>query len=105
MSRYWSKIVSDLEPYVPGEQPKDRRYIKLNTNENPYPPSPRVIEAIKHAANDLLKLSDPTARTCGTPLPNITGGFGNVFVGNGSDEILALGFLLFSNRSSALFQM
>jgi len=46
VSRYWSSIVKNIEPYVPGEQPKDKKYIKLNTNENPYPPSPRVIEAI-----------------------------------------------------------
>ncbi len=56
MSKYWSKLAASLEPYVPGEQPKDRKYIKLNTNENPYPPSAKVTEAIKAAANDNLKL-------------------------------------------------
>ena len=55
MSRYWSATVKNIKPYIPGEQPKDRRYIKLNTNENPYPPSPNVIEAIKLAANDTLR--------------------------------------------------
>ena len=51
MSRYWSNTVKNIKPYTPGEQPKDRKYIKLNTNENPYPPSSRVIEAIKNAAD------------------------------------------------------
>jgi len=56
MSKFWSTIVRNLVPYVPGEQPKDKKYIKLNTNENPYPPSPRVLEAIKKAANGDLRL-------------------------------------------------
>ncbi len=104
MSRYWSKIVSDLEPYVPGEQPKDRRYIKLNTNENPYPPSPRVIEAIKHAANDLLKLyPDPNCEDLRDAIAKYHGvDSGNVFVGNGSDEILALAFFTFFKQDLPL---
>ena len=56
MSKYWNENVKGIEPYVPGEQPKDKKYIKLNTNENPYPPSEKVIEAIKNAANKDLKL-------------------------------------------------
>ncbi len=52
MSRYWSRLAATIKPYVPGEQPKDKKYIKLNTNENPYPPSPKVIEAIRAAADD-----------------------------------------------------
>ena len=97
MSRYWSSIVKNIEPYVPGEQPKDKKYIKLNTNENPYPPSPRVIEAISRAANEDLRLyPDPT---CGQ-LRRIIGQYYNlnmeeVFVGNGSDELLAFSFLAF----------
>ena len=51
MSRYWSRLTAAIKPYVPGEQPKDKKYIKLNTNENPYPPSPRVIEAIRKAGS------------------------------------------------------
>ena len=47
MSQYWSPLVQQLDPYVPGEQPKDQRYVKLNTNECPYPPSPRVLAAIQ----------------------------------------------------------
>ncbi len=61
MSRYWSRLAATIKPYVPGEQPKDKKYIKLNTNENPYPPSPQVIEAIRAAADDSLRLyPDPT---------------------------------------------
>ncbi|MDR2597664.1 MAG: histidinol-phosphate transaminase, partial [Treponema sp.] len=56
MSEFWNSRVNKLSPYTPGEQPKDRRIIKLNTNENPYPPSPKVIEAIKNAAGERLRL-------------------------------------------------
>jgi len=94
MSRYWSKTVKEIKPYVPGEQPKDRKYVKLNTNENPYPPSPQAIDAIKAAANDTLRLyPDPS----GDELRDtIASSFGlkreNVFIGNGSDELLAFSF-------------
>lgn len=61
MSKYWSGITARLVPYVPGEQPRDKKYIKLNTNENPYPPSPKVLEAITGAVNaDLRLYPDPT---------------------------------------------
>lgn len=97
MSKYWSNVVRELEPYTPGEQPKDKHYIKLNTNENPYPPSPKVIQAIKAAANETLKLyPDPN---CGDLRAAIAEYYQveerHVFVGNGSDEVLALTFLTF----------
>lgn len=91
MSRYWSDHVSDLSPYVPGEQPKAANLLKLNTNENPYGPSPKVIEAIRAAAgnnlrlypdNESVQLRDTIARLHGLERDQ-------VFVGNGSDEILA----------------
>lgn len=94
MSRYWSAVVHGLTPYVPGEQPKLANLVKLNTNENPYPPSPRVLEAIQaELANDGERLRlypDPT----GQALRQTIGGFfgvgpEQVFVGNGSDEVLA----------------
>ena len=97
MSKYWSNTVRNIKPYVPGEQPKDRKYIKLNTNENPYSPSPRVIEAIKNAANETLRLyPDPS----GDELRDVIAAkFSlkreNVFVGNGSDELLAFCFPAF----------
>ena len=48
--QYWASRIQNTEPYIPGEQPKDRRYVKLNTNENPYPPSPKVQAALKNVA-------------------------------------------------------
>ena len=99
MSRYWSQLAASIKPYVPGEQPKDKKYIKLNTNENPYPPSPRVIEAVRAAADDALRLyPDPT---CSSLRQTIARYFGlsdqQVFVGNGSDELLAFCFPAFFN--------
>ena len=97
MSRYWSNKVKNIKPYTPGEQPKDRKYIKLNTNENPYPPSSQVIEAIKNAADETLRLyPDPL----GEKLRETIAGYyrlrkNNVFIGNGSDELLAFSFLTF----------
>ena len=97
MSKFWSPLVRELEPYVPGEQPKDKKYIKLNTNENPYPPSPKAIEAMKQAINEDLRLyPDPNSSDLLNALarayhlqPN------QVFVGNGSDEVLAFTFATF----------
>jgi len=97
MGRYWSNKVKNIKPYTPGEQPKDRKYIKLNTNENAYPPSPRAIEAIKKAANETLRLyPDPM----GEELRETIAGYyrlgkNNVFIGNGSDELLAFSFPAF----------
>ncbi|MCY6356268.1 histidinol-phosphate transaminase [Clostridium sp. ZS2-4] len=99
MSKYWSEITKNIEPYVCGEQPKDKKYIKLNTNENPYPPSPKVIEAIKNAANGDLRLyPDPNC----DELRGVIAEYYNlnkdqVFIGNGSDEVLAFSFLAFFN--------
>jgi len=94
MSDYWNNRAKNLSPYIPGEQPKDRRFIKLNTNENPYPPSPKVIEAIKNAADDRLRLyPDPECiafREAVAARYNVKPA--QVFAGNGSDEILAFAF-------------
>ncbi|HYP66840.1 MAG TPA: histidinol-phosphate transaminase [Thiobacillaceae bacterium] len=95
MSRYWSAVVHGLTPYVPGEQPRLDKLVKLNTNENPYPPSPRVLEVLRAEATDNLRLyPDPTA---GRLRDAIAGFHGvspdQVFVGNGSDEVLAHAFL------------
>jgi histidinol-phosphate aminotransferase len=94
MSRYWNSLVSKLEPYVPGEQPRIQNLIKLNTNEHPYAPSPKVLAAIAAQTNDSLRLyPDPTALELREA---IAGRFGltaaQVFVGNGSDEVLAHAF-------------
>ncbi len=91
MSRYWSDVVTSLTPYVPGEQPKIDNLIKLNTNENPYPPSPRVIEALKLEAGPSLRLyPDPNGERLKAAIADYYHiGPDSVFVGNGSDEVLA----------------
>ncbi len=96
MNRYWSEVAKSLTPYVPGEQPKLANLIKLNTNENPYGPSPKALDAIREVTSDNLRLyPDPE----GSRLKSaVSAYFGNiqpaqVFVGNGSDEVLAHVFL------------
>lgn len=90
MSRYWSSIVHDLSPYVPGEQPKQDDLIKLNTNENPYDPSPRVRAAIASAVARLRLYPDPRATGLREAIAGRCGvAADQVFVGNGSDEVLA----------------
>lgn len=99
MSKYWSNKVKSLKPYVPGEQPKDKKYIKLNTNENPYPPSPKVVQAIKEAANGDLKLyPDPEVDSLRMTIANYYGlTKDEIFIGNGSDEVLGFSFMAFFN--------
>lgn len=91
MSQYWSKLVHSLTPYVPGEQPKINNLIKLNTNENPYGPSPKVIAALQKEAADTLRLyPDPNSDALKQAIAKYHGLNSNqVFVGNGSDEVLA----------------
>lgn len=106
MSRFWSTFVHELEPYVPGEQPKIANLIKLNTNENPYGPSPKVLEAIRYVTNDSLRLyPDPTSlRLRETIARYYQLGPENVFVGNGSDEVLAHVFnAFFRHENPVLF--
>jgi len=110
MSEYWSSFVSELDPYVPGEQPTECDIIKLNTNENPYPPSPAVIAAIKNSAEASLQLyPDPESVTLRNAIAayhsdNVKLTRSNVFVGNGSDEVLAHAFnALFRKDKPLLF--
>lgn len=106
MSQYWSPLVQQLEPYVPGEQPKDQRYIKLNTNECPYPPSPQVLAAMQLELADTLRLyPDPNADLFKAAIANYYGLVSKqVFVGNGSDEVLAHAFqALFKPDQPLLF--
>lgn len=95
MSRYWSDRVAGLEPYVPGEQPQDQNTIKLNTNESPYPPSPAVADLLRNfSADDLRRYPDPESRALVAALAGYHGVSGDqIFVGNGSDEVLAHAFL------------
>ena len=90
-------LVRQLAPYTPGEQPKIAGLIKLNTNENPYPPAPAVLDAIKDTVDARLRLyPNPTAQPLREKLAAFHGcGPGNIFVGNGSDEVLALAIRAF----------
>jgi histidinol-phosphate aminotransferase len=94
MSRFWSELTHRLSPYTPGEQPRLPNLVKLNTNEHPLGPSPRVLEAIRAEAGDSLRLyPDPQATALRESLAAYHGLTpGQVFVGNGSDEVLAHAF-------------
>ncbi len=94
MSRYWSELARSLSPYVPGEQPQIPGLVKLNTNESPFGPSPRAIEAVRLAATDTLRLyPDPQSTGLREVLADHHGvAPEQVFVGNGSDEVLAHAF-------------
>ena len=101
---YWSPVVRGLVPYVPGEQPKVANLVKLNTNENPYPPSPKVLEAMHAAINDSLRLyPDPDASALKKAIADYYAvDSSQVFVGNGSDEVLAHVFLAFFKQAQPI---
>ncbi|MCU1715659.1 histidinol-phosphate transaminase [Pseudomonas sp. 5P_3.1_Bac2] len=106
MSKFWSPFVKDLVPYVPGEQPKLTKLVKLNTNENPYGPSPKAIAAMQAELNDDLRLyPDPNSDRLKQAVAEYYGVQSNqVFVGNGSDEVLAHAFHgLFQQDKPLLF--
>ena len=104
MTKFWTDTVKGLTPYVPGEQRSGDNIIKLNTNENPYPPSPEVMRAIGNVSSDVLRrYPDPESVELREALAAYHGvALENVFVGNGSDEILALAFLAFFTDGKAL---
>lgn len=106
MSKFWSPFVKDLVPYVPGEQPKLAKLVKLNTNENPYGPSPKAIAAMQAEVNDNLRLyPDPNSHRLKQAVADYYGvQTAQVFVGNGSDEVLAHAFHgLFQHGQPLLF--
>ncbi len=106
MSKFWSPVVSGLVPYVPGEQPKMANLVKLNTNENPYGPSPLVLDAIQQSLNDSLRLyPDPEGDDLKSAIAEYYGVRSDqVFLGNGSDEVLAHIFYgLFQHGQPILF--
>lgn len=114
MSKYLSKLALSLDPYVPGEQPKDKKYVKLNTNENPYPPSQKVLDAIASASADLRLYPDPDATQIRDAVAKYYNDAlalagddvidaDNVFVGNGSDEVLAFVFPTFFKGKKIAF--
>ena len=106
MSKYWSEVVHKLTPYIPGEQPKGNLSLKLNTNENPYGPSQKVLDSISAASNEQLRLyPDPESDLLKSAISNYYNiPMNSIFVGNGSDEILAFIFQsFFKNNLPILF--
>ncbi len=105
MSQFFSKKYRALEPYTPGEQPKERKYIKLNTNESPFPPSPKAMEMASEASRNLQLYSDPTLAPLVQALAEAYGvSCDEVLPTNGSDEILNFAFMAFcDDEHPALF--
>jgi histidinol-phosphate aminotransferase len=104
VSRYWSELARNLSPYVPGEQPQIPGLVKLNTNESPFPPSPLALEAVRAAAADTLRLyPDPQSTRLREVLADYHGVEPEqVFIGNGSDEVLAHAFAGLLKQSGPL---
>ncbi|TDV55672.1 histidinol phosphate aminotransferase [Pseudomonas graminis] len=104
MSKFWSPFVNDLVPYVPGEQPKLTKLVKLNTNENPYGPSPKAIDAMRAAVSDDLRLyPDPNSDVLKQAVGRYYSVDANrVFLGNGSDEVLAHAYNAFFRQDKPL---
>lgn len=104
MKTFWSKRIRDMVPYVPGEQPKGQTFVKLNTNENPYPPSPAVVNAMQTSVDDALRLyPDPQCSQLREAIAQYHGLTADmVFPGNGSDEILAFCFQAFFDDQKPL---
>lgn len=105
MKKFWNKNLLTVAPYVPGEQPKDRQYCKLNTNESPYPPSPLVEKRIKEATiADLRLYPDPDTSGLRQMLAQEHGlQPQNIFMGNGSDEVLAFIYMAFFNAGDKMY--
>lgn len=104
MSREWTKNLRNIEPYVPGEQSKDKDIVKINANENPYPPSPKAAEILKSFDTNKLRFY-PSANS--TKLKEAIAKYykvdvSNVFVGNGSDDVLAVAFQSFFNSEKPI---
>ncbi len=104
MSQFLHTKYASLEAYTPGEQPRDKKYIKLNTNESPYPPSPQVVDALtRQEVEDLRLYSDPEGTALREKLAALYGcGSENVFLSNGSDDILNFAFMAFG-QDGAVF--
>ncbi len=103
MSKFLSSKFSSLTPYTPGEQPKERKYIKLNTNESPFPPSEPVIKAAAEEAGNVMLYSDPESRVLTETVAKRYGlNFENVLMTNGSDEILNFAFMAFSDENNPI---
>ena len=103
MSMYLNPSIEAMTAYIPGEQPRDKAYIKLNTNENPYPPAPSVVAAMNAGeVEDLRLYSDPTAKVLKEKLAELYGlKPENIYVGNGSDEVLYFLFRAYGQSGAA----
>jgi len=100
MSKYFASRLSALKPYTPGEQPKDQKYIKLNTNESPYPPSERVIRAAEESAKNLQLYCDPECKRLTEKASKVFGVTADrVILTNGSDEVLNFAFMAFGDET------
>ena len=100
MSRFFSHKYDKLTPYTPGEQPRERKYIKLNTNESPFAPSEKVVARVAEAAQNLQLYSDPTCRALHEKLSEVLGvSSDEVLCTNGSDEILNFAFMAFCDEA------
>ena len=99
-----SKLARSVSPYLAGEQPQDKRYVKLNTNENPYPPSDGVKRAIREFDTDTLRLyPEPDSTALRRAIADRYGvSIDSVYVGNGSDEVLALSFPTFFDEGETI---
>lgn len=103
MSRYFTDRFASLTPYTPGEQPRDMQYVKLNTNESPFPPSPKVAAAVAEQCGKLQLYSDPESTALRGKLAEIYGVKPQqVLVSNGSDEALNFAFMAFADEKSPL---
>ena len=105
MSRFLNSKYTELEVYTPGEQPRDMKYIKLNTNESPYPPSPAVLAAVNADQAELLRLySDPECKNLKSSIAKLYGvNPENIYLSNGSDDILNFAFMAFTEGGKAAF--
>ena len=101
MSRFFTEKYAELTPYTPGEQPKDQKYLKLNANENPFPPSPEAVKVISQAEAVKLNLyPDPDCRELRRKLAELYGvKTENIFLSNGSDDILNFFFMAFCDEN------
>ena len=100
MSKFFSDKYKDLKAYTPGEQPKDMKYVKLNTNESPFPPPPSVITAVSDAAGSLQLYSDPECSSLVSAFAALYGVDDNqVIMTNGSDEVINFAFMAFSDEN------
>ena len=103
MSRFFSSNFTSLTPYTPGEQPKERQFVKLNTNESPFPPAPGVLEAVAEQAGKLQLYSDPEISSLRSKLAETYGVNPNqVICVNGSDEVLNFAFMAFADEARPL---